>query len=131
MGEYIRYRPDGEPYFPFTSKLGDVEADYENSDIYRHPFENRGVDHLFIALNELDTEVQGAFLIRAETEWHKPGVFDKIIGELIAHDWNVIECDEVSECDQKVFDRFVDNHVEKVTNKKIRKWLKDGERPSC
>lgn len=126
MSEYIQHNDEGEPFFAFDCSLGSLVAVHANSIIYKHPFEYRGIDHLFVEMEEDEEQVRGAFLFRAETELQKPGVFDVIIGELEAYGWPEVLADEVSDCDQTVFDRFVDGKVKKVTNKKIWKGLLNG-----
>lgn len=123
MSEYVEFDDEGEPFFDFHSNLGELVAYRDNSIIYQHQFQDRGVDHLFVEIEEQGEEVRGAFLFRAESEESKPGLFDKILGELQEHDWPTMLCDEVSDCDQTVFDRFVDGKIKKVTNKKIKAWL--------
>lgn len=123
MSEYIEFDDEGEPFFDFHSNLGELVAYRDNSIIYQHQFQDRGADHLFIEIEEQGEEVRGAFLFRAESEESKPGVFDKILAELHEYDWPTMICDTVSECDQAVFDHFVDKHIIKVTNKKLEAWL--------
>lgn len=127
MSEFIDYTPEGEPYFSFTSNMGDLEATPYNSAIYVHPYEQRGVDHIFIELEENEDQVRGAFLFRAELELIKPGVFATILEELSENEWQTVICDQVAEGDQAVFDRFVENYVTKVTNKKIKRWLNETQ----
>lgn len=128
MSEYIHYTEDGEPFFPFGSNRGDMIATPDNSTIFRHSFEDRGADHLFIGFAEDGEDIRGAFIFRAEMELVKPGFFGILLDEMQEHDWDVIECDQLADGDRKVFDSFVDKQVEKVTNKKIKRWLRDDER---
>ena len=128
MSEYIHYTEDGEPFFPFGSNRGDMIATPDNSTIFRHSFEDRGADHLFIGFAEDGDDIRGAFIFRAEMELVKPGFFGILLDEMQEHDWDVIECDQLADGDRKVFDSFVDKQVEKVTNKKIKRWLRDDER---
>ena len=128
MSEYIHYTEDGEPFFPFGSNRGDMIATPDNSTIFRHSFEDRGADHLFIGFAEDGEDVRGAFIFRAEMELVKPGFFGVLLDEMQEHDWDIIECDQLADGDRKVFDSFVDKQVEKVTNKKIKSWLRDDER---
>ena len=125
MSEYIQHTEEGQPYFAFSCSLGDLIAVHDNSIIYKHPFESRGVDHLFIEIADEGDSIRGAFMFRAETELQKPGVFDTIIGELEVYGWPEVLADEVSDCDQSVFDTFVSGKISKVTNKKIKAWLNE------
>jgi hypothetical protein len=127
MSEYIHYTEDGEPYFPFGSNRGDMIATPDNSSIFRHTFEDRGADHLFIGFAEDGENVRGAFVFRAEMELVKPGFFETLLNEMQQHDWDIIECDQLADGDRKVFDNFVDRQVEKVTNKKIKRWVNAGK----
>lgn len=128
MSEYIHYTEDGEPFFPFGSNRGDMIATPDNSTIFRHSFEDRGADHLFIGFAEDGDDIRGAFVFRAEMELVKPGFFETLLNEMQEHDWDIIECDQLADGDRKVFDSFVDKHIEKVTNKKLKRWLRDDEK---
>lgn len=125
MSEFVRFTPEGDPYFHISSNAGELYSLPDNSGIYKHGFENRGIDHLFVELVSDDEVGRGMFLFRVESDGLNPGMFDKLIGEMESYGWPVFESETVSECDQDVFNRFVDGQVKKVTNKKIRKALLD------
>ena len=124
MSEFVRFDEQGEPYFHFDCKMGSLYGDHNNSIIYHHQFQDRGVDHYFVEIEPVDESyVTGAYLFRAEVDDKNPGIFDKIIGELNETGWPAIYSDTVAQCDQDAFDRMVEGKLTKVTNKKIKAWL--------
>ncbi len=130
MSSFVSHTPEGEPFFQFSSNVGPLLATPDNSAVFRHPFEHRGIDHIFVEMGREDDDVRGAFLFRGELEMIKPGMFERILEELTENDWQFIECDQVADSDRAVFERFADNQMVKVTNKAIKKWLKEPEKPT-
>lgn len=128
MGEIIQFSPDGEPFYGFTTQLGDMHATRFNSTLFLHDFEHAGVDHLFIALSEDEDNFHGVFLWRAMmNKIIDPEFFPQLASELQGQEWDTLICDTPSEPDQANFDRWVDGQVVKVTNKKIKRWLNETE----
>lgn len=130
MGELINHTPEGEPFVGFSTQLGDIYATRGNSTLFLHGFEDAGADHLFIATGEDEDNYQGVFMWRALMNEINPEYFEQLASELQDHEWDTLICDQVSEGDQAVFDRFVDGQATKVTNKKIKRWLNETDTPS-
>ena len=125
MGELLNFSPNGEPFLRFNSQLGQINATRGNSTLFLHDFENAGADHLFVTTSEDEDNYQGAFLWRVLMNHSDPEFFDRLSSELQENDWDTLICDQVAEGDQRVFDKFVESQVAKITTKKIYKWLGD------
>jgi len=123
MAEYLHQTPDGEPYYPVSTNLGNLEATLDNSTVFLHDFENKGADHLFIGLEDSGDSYLGAFIWRVAMENTCPGMFDDLVAEMRANEWDILLADIPGEGDQAAFDSYIDSKVVKVTNKKIYKWL--------
>jgi len=115
---YLHRNPEGEPYFPFNSQVGHHDACPNNTAIYLHPFENKGVDHIFVAIGETEETYEGIFLWRIVVG----EMFDDLVEEM-QEDFQVVIADEVGPQDQKAFDGYVDTLAVEVTDEMIREWV--------
>lgn len=130
MSEYVNHDQEGA-YISFNSEAGQVIGRIALTTMFTFDFEDRGVDHIFVITSEDEDCFTGPYLFRVALE-NQPDLFDKILNEMRQEGFAELHADKPDEADQAVFDAFVDKgFAEKVTNKKIRKWLEDGKRPSC
>ena len=125
MGEYVNHDHEG-PYICFNSEVGQVLGRIALTTIFSFDFEDRGADHIFVITNEDEDSFTGPYLFRVALE-DQPELFDGILNEMRQEGFAELHSDKPDEADQAVFDAFVDkNFTEKVTNKKIRRWLDES-----
>lgn len=126
MSDFIQHSPEGEPYFAYGSDLGLVVAQPENSTLYTHNYEFRGVDHLYTSMRDNGPSTSGAFLFRVAFG-NEVEDFDTLLAELREEGFPEIFADTPDENDFRVFNAFTSPQIIKVTNKKIRRWLEDEQ----
>lgn len=126
MSEYLNFDADGYP--SFVVPMGDekVEGTPENTTVYLHGAEYKGVDHIFVR-TEYDDEGRsvGPFLWRIiSRKFSDEGMFDAVVEELIANDFEVEVKEVPHPSDLAMFEDYINRHVvTKITNKGIKKWL--------
>ena len=124
MSEFVNYDENGA-YICFNSSVGLVIGRMAMTTMFTFNDEYRGVDHIFVATGETEDSFTGPTLFRVALE-NEPTMFDKILAEMRDEDFGEIVADVPHEADMQTFNDFIDQAFNpKVTNKKIRKWLKD------
>lgn len=122
MSEYVFHDEFG-PFFSFQSNMGIVVGRLATAGLFTFEQEHAGVDHLFVQLSEDGDSMTGPYLFRVAFD-KDPPMFQAIVDEVRDAGFTEVHADVPSEQDQAVFDHFIGlNFVEKVTNKKIKKWL--------
>lgn len=125
MGEFVKHNQDG-PYFAYDGHMGVVVATPDNTTIYTHDYDFRGLDHIYSSMRDEGASTSGAFLFRVAM-LDTVDMFDKIVGEMRAEGYSEIVADKPDESDERIFGLFVDtNFGFKVKNKKIHRWLEDA-----
>lgn len=126
MGEFVKHNPDGSPYFAYDGNMGVIVATPDNTTIYTHDYEYRGLDHIYSSMRDDGPSTTGAFLFRVAMI-DTVDMFDGILGELRAEGYQEIIADKPEEHDLRVFGMFLDtNYTFRVKNKKIYRWLEDA-----
>ncbi len=98
---------DGEgKYLQF--KDGNIEFDVrpDNTEIYRHPYQYRNIDHLFREL--APGTGQGFFIWRKAVESAFGDVYDEMVLELKAEGFNEIWSNEPDDGDIEVWENYFD-----------------------
>jgi hypothetical protein len=123
MGEFVKHNGEGQPYFAYDGNMGVVVARLDNTTVYTHNYEYRGLDHVYTAMRDDGPSTSGAFLFRIAMLEN----FDDLLGELRSEGFQEITADKPEETDERIFGMFLDaNYGFKVKNKKIYRWL-DGD----
>lgn len=126
VSEFLQHDPEGEPYFAYDGHMGVVIATPDNTTIYSHQFDYRGLDHIYTSMRDDGPSTTGAFLFRIAL-MDTPVDFDTVLQEMRTEGFTEITADKPDENDLRVFGMFVDaNFGFKVKNKKIKRWLEDA-----
>lgn len=124
MGEFVNHDQEGA-FICFNSDMGMVVGRMALTTMFTFNDEYRGVDHIFVITGENDESFTGPTLFRVALE-NQPNLFDKILFEMREEGFGEIIADVPHESDLQTFNDFIDKAFNpKVTNKKIRKWLKN------
>jgi hypothetical protein len=122
MGEFVKHDPEGEPYFAYDGNMGVVVATLDNTTVYTHSYEYRGLDHIYTAMRDTGPSTTGAFLFRVALM----ETFDDVLGEMRAEGFQEITADKPDKNDERIFGMFLDaNFGYKIKSKKVHRWL-DG-----
>lgn len=126
MGEFVKHNSDGSPYFAYDGNMGVIVATPDNTTIYTHNYEHRGLDHIYSSMRDDGPSTTGAFLFRVAMI-DTVDMFDGILAELRAEGYQEIIADQPDESDVRVFQMFMDaNFSFRAKNKKIHRWLEDA-----
>lgn len=126
MGEFVKHDPEGQPYFAYDGNMGVVVATPDNTSIYTHDYDYRGLDHIYTSYRDNGPSTTGAFLFRVAMI-DTVDMFDGIIGEMREAGFSEVTADKPDDNDLRVFGMFLDaNFTFKPKNKKIHRWLEDA-----
>ena len=128
MSEYLNFDSDGYPSFVIPNGAEKIEGNPANTTVYLHGAEYKGVDHIFVETDENELgQAMGPFIWRIISNNFMNGMFDDLVLELAETGFDIITADKPAESDFREWEAYVDKITVKVTNKKIKKRLLNGE----
>lgn len=123
MGEFVKHNGEGQPYFAYDGNMGVVVATPDNTTIYTHDFDYRGLDHIYTSMRDEGPSTRGAFLFRVAL-LDTCVDFEKVLEEMRGVGYCEIVADKPDDTDLRVFESFIEMHFKfKASNKKIKRWL--------
>lgn len=126
MSEFLNFDESGYPSFIIPINGERIEGTPANTTVYLHGFEYKGVDHIFVQTDENEEgQGMGPFLWRIISKKFSEGMFDDFVLELAEAGYDVVTNDEPHPSDLREWEAYTDQIVKKVTNKGLKRWLKE------
>ena len=103
----LRYH-DHKLYVPTVD--GEVTGTPDNTTVFLHSYEFRGVDHIFVKTSEDDTTTYGSYIFRVISDYMMDR-FDNLVRTMQEDEYPILAMPEVQECDMNAFQKNVDNFI--------------------